>query len=703
MLAFREPAVALVIVGVAFVIGIVAASGPLFDASTGSAAYALEMSQECAPDMGSVAVGYGPLDNVDGTNARLSVLSSRLLRQSGASSGSLALPVVTLDSPITVGKTPEGSADAQLMTHPDGLGQIDRVASAGGNGVWISTDLAAETHVRPGGHLFVGGPEDGDGSAKTTEVRVAGTYRSLVGTVLPPFWCSLKSIFGTPDEDAPPAPVIMTTGSSFVRILRATGVSALSSYRWEQPPSSNVDLEQATKTAAAIAAFQRSVGTKVSRSGVPAHQLPDGYRVVDEDPDQFGFLVSHAQAVQRAVSQGIEPEIVAGVVVGLLLLGSASVFWAYRRRTEVTLLLSRGTAPGWIGIKAGLEAVPLMVIGAVLGWIGSLGLLALVGPSSAFGSDAIVRSACLAIATDVLALFLLAAMAALMTTGGKRASRLALPRLSRVPFELIGIGLSLWLWLSLQNVSLEAGGTAAPAVQSGFLIMPLLLLLSVSILFARLASMVLHKARWLTLGRGRPLAGWLAIRRLAAAPSLGMLMVGSVALAVGAFTYAGGIARSQDSTLNAKAQTLVGSNAAVTVPQLVRLPASLAASSTEVLVETSATVGSSPVIVLGVNPSTFENGAFWDPSYSSQSLGQLMEALSAAPNSRLTIPVIDGGPGGVNLGPGLLLPYSTPAIPRQVRVVGTASTFPGQNGSDPILITTRPRSTRSGRRMLRPT
>ncbi len=61
-LAFREPAVALVIIGVAFVIGVVAASGPLFDASTGSAALALEMSQQCAPDLGPVAIGYGPLD-----------------------------------------------------------------------------------------------------------------------------------------------------------------------------------------------------------------------------------------------------------------------------------------------------------------------------------------------------------------------------------------------------------------------------------------------------------------------------------------------------------------------------------------------------------------------------------------------------------------------------------------------------------------
>ena len=288
-----------------------------------------------------------------------------------------------------------------------------------------------------------------------------------------------------------------------------------------------------------------------------------------------------------------------------------------------------------------------------------------------------------------MALVLLVAMVALMTTRERRASRLPVAKLSKVPFELIGIGLSLWLWLSLQNVSLEAGGTSAPAVQSGFLIMPLLLLLSVSILFARLASIGLRRARRLTRRRGLPVACWLAVRRLAAAPSLGMLMVGSVALAVGAFTYAGAIARSQEYTLSAKAQTLVGSNTAVTVPHLVRLPPSLAANATEVLAETSGTVGSAPVIVIGVNPSSFENGAFWDSSYSGQSLGQLMQRLAAAPAFGRPIPVIAGGPGGFSLRPGVLLPYSTPAVARQMRVVGAASTVPGQNGSDPILIMKR--------------
>ena len=413
--------------------------------------------------------------------------------------------------------------------------------------------------------------------------------------------------------------------------------------------------------------------------------------------------------MQRAVSQGIEPEIVAGLVVGLLLLGSASVFWAYRRRTEVTLLLSRGAAPGSIGVKAGLEAVPLMGIGAALGWIGSVGLLAFVGPSSAFGSSAPWCGVpCFALAAEVTGAPPSRRMAALLTAREKAGLAPPLPKLSKVPFELIGIGLSLWLWLSLQNVSLEAGGTSTPAVQSGFLIMPLLLLLSVSILFARLASIGLRRARRLTLGRGRPLAGWLAVRRLAAAPSLGMLMVGSVALAVGAFTYAGAIARSQEYTLSAKAQTLVGSNSAVTVPHLVRLPRSARGQRDRSprrderhgRLLSGHRARRRPVDLRGRRLLGLE---LFGPVARDNCCRRSRQRRPSRASSRSS----PGGRPASACARRLLLPYSTPAVSRPVHVVGTASTVPGterirsdlhHDAHQNWLVSTRPPSTRSGRR-----
>ena len=220
---------ALVIVGVAFVIGVVAASGPLFDASTGSAAFALEMSQECGPDLGTVASGYGPLDKLAQTNATLSALSSRLLRTSGAPADSLEPPVVTLNAADHGGANAESVRTGATGEHT----QVGwRRSSAWRAGRPRSLDL---DRPRSGGARPSRWPPLRRRSTRMSmasgkppaEVRVAGTYRSLVGTVLPPFWCSLKGIFGSPDENAPPPPVILTTSPMFTRILRDAGVHTL--------------------------------------------------------------------------------------------------------------------------------------------------------------------------------------------------------------------------------------------------------------------------------------------------------------------------------------------------------------------------------------------------------------------------------------------------------------------------------------------
>ncbi len=500
----------------------------------------------------------------------------------------------------------------------------------------------------------------------------------------------------------------------FTRILRDAGVTTLSSYRWEQPPSSGIDLEHAANTATAIAGFRHSVGTAVSRAGVPGHRIPDGYRLVDEDPDQYGFLVAHAQAVQTCGQPGYRtrgrgrgggraaPPGLGQRVLGLPApdRGHAAALagrgpWFHRHQGR-----PRGRSPHGHRRRPRLDR--------------ERRLLALVGPSSAFGSRALrpERRASPS-AAEALALVLLAAMAALMTARERRASRPPLPnavegalrahRDRSVPLALAvpaeRLARSRRDLRSGRPERLPDHAAAAPPQR----VDPL----RPAGQHRPAAGPPAHAAT-----RPFPLAGWLAVRRLAAAPSLGMLMVGSVALAVGAFTYAGAIARSQEYTLSAKAQTLVGSNTAVTVPHLVRLPPSLAANATEVLAETSGTVGSAPVIVIGVNPSSFENGAFWDSSYSGQSLGQLMQGLAAAPVARTPIPVIAGGPAGFSLRPGVLLPYSTPAVARpgarrrdglDLPRTERERPDPDHDSGPSWRVSTRPLSTRSGRRTRRPT
>ena len=106
----------------------------------------------------------------------------------------------------------------QLASRTEGLQNITVLSSAGGSGVWLSDDVAQSIGAKAGDLVTLGQdpqaqdphPSPGAPSAK---VRVAGVYASLVGTVLPRFWCSETSIFGTPDDDFPPPPVILAPQS----------------------------------------------------------------------------------------------------------------------------------------------------------------------------------------------------------------------------------------------------------------------------------------------------------------------------------------------------------------------------------------------------------------------------------------------------------------------------------------------------------
>ena len=203
-------------------------------------------------------------------------------------------------------------------------------------------------------------------------------------------------------------------------------------------------------------------------------------------------------------------------------------------------------------------------------------------------------------------------------------------RWGRVPLEVVGVGLALWLWITLGHVSLEAGGTSAPAVQTGFVVFPLVFLVSLSALFARLLGLGLRRPRVRTATKDAPVPVWLATRRLIGAPQAAGVVVASIAVALGVFVYAAALTQSQRSTLFAKADTFVGSDIAANTHSIVRLPSSLAGNATEVLVDRTETVGSTTVDVIGVNPSTFGRGAFWDSSYSGRSLPSLADRNSRA-------------------------------------------------------------------------
>ena len=647
------------------------------------------MAQRCASSLGNVAVGGGPLSGVNQAQAALRTLSAHTLESARAPSSALVAPSLTMVDGVAARRAAsEATAQpAQLDTTTGGLSHIQVLSSSGGLGVWVSDDYAALLRVRAGGTLLLHFDDPSappSAGLSSIRVRVAGIYRQLVGTTLPPFWCSLSSVFGPPDSDFPPPPVILANESTFRVLLRSMHVNTVRFMMWEQPPTSTLSLADAQRTASAAQRFFDALGTA-------PHHVAGGYQVIDDVDPQYTFLVAHALAIKQAVRQGIVPAALAGVTIAALLMAAAGSYWADRRRHEIALLVSRGVGPLALGFKASLEMLVPIGLGTVLGWSCGLELIALIGPSSAFGSVAITEALWLALGGAVVGLILLGLVAGLRAgLGTERSVGSRGYRWARVLLEVVGLGLTLWIWITLGHVSLAASGTSAPTVQTGFVVFPLVFLVSFTALFARLLVAGLRRPRIRTATVHAPVPFWLGTRRLIGAPQAAGVVVASIAVALGVFVYAAALAQSEESTLHAKAETFVGSDIAANTSSIVRLPSSLAGDSTEVLVGRNETVGSTAVDVIGVNPSTFSRGAFWDPSYSSNSLPSLMTELAMAARRKGAVPVIVAGDPSLSLGPGLsFTAYGVSSSPFRVQRIGTATEYPGQNGSTPLLVMTR--------------
>jgi putative ABC transport system permease protein len=684
------------------ILGLTAAGAPLYLASVGSAAFSLEVAQRCAPSLGDVASGNGPVAGLAAAQSSLAALTSRELTASGAPASALSAPVVTMvagepgSGGVTVTRRGKKAnpMPAQLATRTGGLDHIAVVSSAGGAGVWLSDDLAASMRIHAGQSVDLNlngadvAPQPG---LRPVAVRVAGIYRSLVGTTLPSFWCSQTPIFGAPDANFPPPPVILASTSSFLAILHAAHQSDLGYFLWEQPPSGSAPLPDAHRAEQAVSAFNQTVGTVHGFTTSRGHRIGGHFVVSDPVPGQLGFVVAHATAVQRAVREGILPGSVAGVVIAALLTAAAGSYWADRRRLEVALLAARGVSPAALGLKSSLEMILPVAIGGGAGWIAGVGLVSLLGPSSELGSAAVVESLWISLGAAALGLVLLGLIAGLRARGrierppGSRRSRL-----SRYPFECVGLALAAWSWLSLGHVTLEAGATSAQAVQPVFLIFPLVFLLSFIALAARVVVAILRRPQLRESTNASPVPLWLAVRRLAGSPSAAALLVASVAAALGVFVYSAALTRSEESTVHAKAELFVGSDIAANISSLVRLPTSLSSIATEVLVDRNDSVGSTDVDVIGVNPTTFDRGAFWDSSFASQSLAALMNQLSSRSDRPGPIPVIVAGAPSLSLNAGLVLAgYGSTSRPYGVDVIARAAEFPGQASTTPLIVMTR--------------
>lgn len=665
------------------VLGVAAASGPLFLSSTASATFTSGVDSSCAersrPALKNPAVV--DLDLVgDAYRTQLEPEVDAGDQAVGAAMHALGLPapyrVMITYAQLRPG-TDTVNSEVTLYARPDALDHVDIVEQSGTTGVWLSDRYAGVRGLRAGDTLqFAFG-----------DAPVAGIYRDLAGddvtAELPAYWCTWSDLIVPTLESRPPPFVIVdpATMYSLVPDLPDLGDTAPEIFAWWYSPvdARSLSVAEAGALLARADPLVREVGRQDALS---SYGGGGGYQRTDD----LASLVATARDTSTTLRGPIIPIALAATLVALLLVVAAGGLWVAQRAREVELLRSRGVPDRLIGLKAMLEMAPLVIVGVLAGWLGATGLVTLVGPSPLLDPGAVGtagRTVALAGAAGLLALGVVAAYGSSRRTDRRHRRPWAL----LVPWELAVLAAAVLVY---RRASAEGGaGAYGETVTLNPLLVafPMLALLGGLLLAARLLSWLLPLARRLS-QRWSP-AGWLSIRSLTSGLGVFLTVFVLTAIPVGVLAYSAGLTDSLSTSVAAKAGTYNGADAAFDLRAYAGVEATpdLGNLGTLVNVVRAAAVDGSRIQLLGIEPDRFADFAAWDDDAIGASPDQLLAPLRADAEDTGPLPAILVGDPGVAVTSVDL--FRTDVA---LQVVATVDTFPGLRApTTPMLVVDRGR------------
>jgi putative ABC transport system permease protein len=666
----RFPSLLLAMTLAAALLALAGAAAPLFLSSAGSAAFASALSRSGGTPALSVA-DSGQADPV------LLAFRNRQLDQAVRPVGGLGPMVLSVTGSAVCAARPGATCGAsQPVVRPlarTGAMSHVRVVARGGQtgGVWISDITAGQTGLGPGDSLALSAAD------RSITVPIAGVFHDFAGEDLSDFWAPLGGLIrgAAGGVDHAPAPLVISDAATIQRIDGALDSSE--QVNWEYPIDAN------GKTLPEAAATSRALQSVVAKLSDPATQLGSAF-TNSFQATALPAIVAQASAAQAATTGAVQSIALAGQLLALVGVGSAGVYAARRRRTEVSLLAVRGVGPLRYGLTSSVEAVLPVAIGSGVGLAAAAAMVPLFGPSSSVAASSAQDAATAALLGFVVALVVVGLVGAAAVTRefegvpGRGAAIAA-----RTPWEAVVLALALASWYEIvtRGSGLSPGPGGEVRIDRLMLLFPVLFLAGAGGLAVRLLQRVAFRRRARADRRSVP--AFLAARRLGSAPRAAAVLVTASALSIGILAYAGTVAASVAGTAREKALVQVGSRTAVGVAPGTSAPAGSVATAVLRVIGQQAEPAGTTVDLLAIDPETFARQAFWDPRFATSSLSSLLAALDRSTPGRLPVIVAGGGvPGGSTL--------SLFEAPVPIQVVGRAGTFPGTRGKRPLLIVREP-------------
>jgi putative ABC transport system permease protein len=658
----RHRSVLLAIASASFLVALAAASAPLLRAGAESEALKGKLDQltPLAAGLTIETAGARDRDLVRGDRARRAAAArlARTLPFVGA-------PILTTSTFAAVGgRALEGGRPLEIvpMARTGGPAHVRRL-SGDGRGAFVASSVARLAHVHSGGQLDLI-PFGPDGTPRgVLHVPVGAVYVPLDADLGNPYWVNFTARIRPTNPDAPPLPTFLLVSQGAVyRIAQRTAHGTVANVFEFPVQTASMTPSRARDVASHFAAVRRSI----------AHRTPLarslGCGACNASSSLEAAVILSAKSVD-ALTPVIS--LLAGFAA-LIALGAAlvaGVFNVRRRSAEARLSVVGGESRTAFAVRAALECAAPALVGAAAGLLCAAGLTRIFTPAGTI-DNAVLRSA-LASTAAAAAVSVAAVAAGAWAARGPAIERAPLRhRFSIVPWEVPVLAAA-----AISYALIEHGGGLVKNAAIGahprliVLLFPLALAAGV----AGVASRLLRRSL-----RHRQAARdvvFLALRRLAAARALLVLLIVTAAVSCCALTFAELLGKSLDSTSAEKAYVANGGDVQGLIDASQRLPRSFPypLAKVEQSLNNAQLDDGTPAELLAVDPASLRRVIRWRWS------GDPRAALAALQRSSAPLPAISvgaGHPRAVSIG-GRRIP---------IRVVATVDAFPGMVAGEPLLV-----------------
>jgi putative ABC transport system permease protein len=579
-------------------------------------------------------------------------------------------PTVSLEGP--------GGAPSQGRLF-SGDGAFDHVALVDrpvGEGVWLADITARVLHLGAGDAVTI------VAGGRAARVRVAAVYRARVGAPRSGYWQAWnQEIYPKCTNECPvPPPFVLASAKKMTELVDRLGLVGVS-YAWQSPIAAEPGLEDARRVAALADALQAEAGMPGAAIACCRPIELDGAVLMPRLASAMPAVVDRVNAEMAGIAGPGRLLQVTALAVALVVVATAATAGHAARRTELRLLFSRGASTASVAARAALEAVAPAAAGGVVGLALGLAVVPLFGEGARASTAATTSAVVGALAAVVTSVAVVGVVSAIAFARHDEAAHRGLRLAARVPWEVAIGGLAALAYARLRSggAFIEQPVTGIRVPSLAVLLFPVLAIAAAGTLAARLAVLAVASARERT--DRWPSPAFLAARRLTADAGSSIAFIAAAAACLGVFVMAQTIVGSLRETVDAKSALFVGSDVHGTVaydaPSVTAFPLPITRV-TRVPAAATLVPDGAQVDLLAVEPRTLAGAAFWRADLSDTSIERIASLLANPAGDEL--PVLVAGREGTFAA----LDVGGTDVP--IRVVATASAFPGMSSGRPLVV-----------------